>query len=99
VTLTTTRIERSGGAIRTALAQVAPAECEQFESEFRQAATRAGEAFDLAPLEAVLDRWWGIAAIRTNPLSRQEQAQLEQAGRGEFDGMWERDETGRWAQL
>ncbi|MPZ67862.1 MAG: hypothetical protein GEU83_21070 [Pseudonocardiaceae bacterium] len=61
MTAATTKIERSGPAIRAVLAEASPAE------------------FDLAPAEAVLDRWWGIAAIRANPLSEQEQAQLARA--------------------
>ncbi len=59
-----TKIERSGPAIHATLAERAPAECAEFEAEFRQALTRAEIDFDLRPVEALLDRWWGIAAIR-----------------------------------
>jgi len=45
----------------------------------------------------VLDRWWGIAAIRANPLSEQEQ--LARARAGSFTGLWERDEAGNWTQM
>ena len=99
VTTATTRIERSGPAIRAVLADVSPDECAQFEVEFAQALARAGAQFDLAPAEAVLDRWWGIAVIRANPLSEQEQTQLARAREGVFDGLWERDEAGSWVQL
>ena len=99
VTTATTRIERSGPAIRAVLDEVSPDECVQFEAEFAQALARAGAEFDLAPAEAVLDRWWGIAVIRANPLSEQEQAQLARAREGVFDGLWERDEAGNWVQL
>lgn len=101
MTTATTRIERWGPAIRAALAQVSPAECAQFETEFAHALTRAGAGaeFDLAPAEQVLDRWWGIAVIRANPLTDHEQAQLTRARDGVFDGLWERDETGDWHQL
>lgn len=37
----TTKIKRSGPAIRSALAESAPTECEQFESEFAQALAQA----------------------------------------------------------
>src|SRR5438309_11426070 len=57
-------------------AQVSPEECAQFEAEFAEGLARASAEFDLAPAEAVLDRWWGIAAIRVNPLSEQEAAQV-----------------------
>jgi hypothetical protein len=101
VTTATTRIERSGPAIRAVLDEVSPDECVQFEAEFAHALARAGAEFDLAPAEAVLDRWWGIAVIRANPLSEQEQeqAQLARAREGVFDGLWERDEAGNWVQL
>ena len=68
MTTATTRIKRSGPAIRAVLAEVSPDECAQFEVEFAQALARAGAEYDLAPAEAVLDRWWGIAVIRANPL-------------------------------
>ena len=101
MTTATTRIKRSGPAVRAVLAEVSPEECAQFEAEFAQALARAGAEFDLAPAEAVLDRWWGIAVIRANPLSEQEQAQaqLARAREGVFDGLWERDEAGNWVQL
>jgi hypothetical protein len=99
VTTATTRIERSGPAVRAALAQLSPAECAQFEAEFAQAAARAGAEYDLAPVQGVLDRWWGIAVIRANPLSEHELAQLARAREGVFDGLWERDDHGDWRQL
>ncbi len=99
MTMATTTIKRSGPAIRAVLAEVSPDECAQFEAEFAQALARAGAEFDLAPAEAVLDRWWGIAVIRVNPLSEQEQAQLARAREGVLDGLWERDEAGNWVQL
>lgn len=99
MTTATTRIERSGPAVRAALAALSPAECAQFETEFAQAAARAGTDYDLAPAQRVLDRWWGIAVIRANPLSEAEQAQLAQAREGVFDGLWERDDHSDWHQL
>ena len=99
MTTATTRIERSGPAVRAALAQLSPGECAQFEAEFAQATARAGAEYDLAPAQQVLDRWWGIAVIRANPLSDHEQAQLARAREGVFDGLWERDDHGDWHQL
>jgi hypothetical protein len=57
MTTATTRIERSGHAIRAALAQLSPEECAQFEAEFARATARAGTDYDLAPAQRVLDRW------------------------------------------
>ena len=99
MTTATTRIERSGPAVRAALAQLSPEECAQFEAEFAQATARAGAECDLAPAQQVLDRWWGIAVIRANPLSDHEQAQLARAREGVFDGLWERGDHGDWHQL
>ncbi|MFN2494459.1 MAG: DUF6247 family protein [Pseudonocardiaceae bacterium] len=94
-----TKIKRSGPAIRAALAELAPDECSLFEAEFQQAMAHASETFELAPLDAVLDRWWGIAAIRANPLSEQEHAQLARAKTGDFTGLLTRDEQGNWVRL
>jgi hypothetical protein len=63
MTASTTNIERSAPAIRAALAEVSPVECAQFEAEFTESLARASAEFDLAPAEAVLDRWWGIVRI------------------------------------
>jgi hypothetical protein len=93
-----TRIERSGPAVRAALAEFSPDECAVFETEFQEAAQRVGETFDLAPLDALLDRWWGIAAIRANPLSVEEQRQLDQAKSGEMGGLLAHDWHG-WVRL
>lgn len=82
----TRKIERSGPAVRAALAEFAPAECALFEQQFRQALIKAEQGFDLAPVEAVLDRWWGVAAIRANPLSPAEQDLVARARAGDDAG-------------
>ncbi|HEX3814388.1 MAG TPA: DUF6247 family protein [Mycobacteriales bacterium] len=82
----TSRIERSGPAIRDALAGSSPDECRRFEVEFQQALATAGETFDLGPVEALLDRWWGIAAIRGNPLTATEQGLVAKARAGDDSG-------------
>jgi hypothetical protein len=92
-------IGRSGPEIRAALAQVAPEECARFEAEFKTEAVRAAETFDAAPLDALLERWWGVAVIRANPLTEQEQQQLVRAQHGDLTGMYELDEGGSWRQL
>lgn len=68
----TIRVERLGPAVRAALAEFAPGECARFEADLRQALVAAGDDLDVARVEAVLDRWWGIAAIRANPLTKAE---------------------------
>jgi len=95
---TTTRIERSGPAIRAALAECAPADCAQFEAEFQQALAQARDTFDIAPVESILDRWWGIAAIRANPLTEQESDLIARARAGDDSGWLNRDGDDRWAQ-
>jgi hypothetical protein len=94
-----TKIERSGPAIRAALAEASPSECAQFEAELAAALARASAELDLAPADEVLDRWWGVAAIRANPLAEAEREQLTRARAGDFTGLWERDEAGNWLQL
>lgn len=96
---TSARIERSGRAIRAALAVVPPAECAQFESEFTQAAEVAVGQFDDAPLQAVLDRWWTVATVRANPLTDHEQQQLARARAGDFTGFTERGPDCHWQRL
>jgi hypothetical protein len=86
MSVTATRIERNGPAIREALATASPEECHQFEVEFQHALVVAGETFDLGPVEAMLDRWWGIAAIRTNPLTEQEHSLVARARAGDDSG-------------
>ena len=95
---TMTKIARSGPVIRAALAELSPMECEQFESEFQQAAQIAAEQFDLTGLEALLDRWWGIATIRANPLTEQEQELRARARGGNDTGLFVREAEG-WRQL
>lgn len=93
------RIERSGPAVRAALARTSAAEPAQLAAEFGRAVDLARAQFDLAPAEAVLNRWLAVAVARANPLSEQEEAQLSLAREGAFDGMRERDEAGGWKQL
>jgi hypothetical protein len=99
MTAATTTVERSGPAIRAALAEFAPDECAQFEAEYAQALNRAGAECDLAPAEAVLDYWWGIAGIRANLLSEQKRTQVARAKAGDFTGLLARDEHGDWVRL
>ncbi len=86
MTTVTTTIERSGPAVRAALAELAPQECAVFEQEFRQALLDAEQRLDLRPAEALLDRWWGIAAIRANPLSPTEHDLVARARAGDDTG-------------
>ena len=81
-----TVVARTGPAIRAVLAEVSPAECAEFEREFAVAADQAGRDVDTAPLDAVLDRWWRIAAVRGNPLTESELAMVERARSGDFTG-------------
>ena len=95
-----TKIERSGPTIRAALAAAAPEECGRFETEFRQALARADTDFDLSPeSDVVLDRWWGIAAIRANPLSDAEREQVARARAGDETGWIVHREDGTRTRL
>lgn len=94
----TIKIARSRPSIRAALAELSPAECQRFETEFQQAAQQAGEQVDLTPLDSVLDRWAGRATILANPLSEQEQELLARFRDGDDRGSYVRDGDG-WRQL
>ena len=93
-----TKIERSGAAIHAALAEATPEECGRFEAEFRQALARADTDFDIS-IERVLDRWWGIAAIRANPLSAAEREQVARARAGDETGWIVHREDGTRTRL
>jgi hypothetical protein len=83
-------VVRSGPAIRAAL-ESSPAERERFEADFNAALTIDAESFDLAPVDAVLNRWWGIAAIRANPLTEREQEMVARARAGDDSGWLARE--------
>ncbi len=93
-----TKIEHSEPAIRATLTELAPAECKEFEAELRQALAHAAADFDLGHVDAVLDRWWGIAAMCANPLTEQEREPVVQARAG-VDTGWYVRENGSWIQL
>lgn len=99
MTTTGRRVERSGPAISAVLAQFSAEEAGQFQEEFRKAAQQAAERLDVAPLDEVLDRWWGIAAMHQQPLTTQEEQQLARARAGDFTGLSTRDADGTWRRL
>lgn len=82
----TTRIERTGGAIRAALAELSPGEADDFEREYRHALNRAAETLDVSEAEAVLNRWWGVATLRANPPTLEEQKLVQRLHAGEDVG-------------
>lgn len=96
---TTAGVDRSGPAIRAALASCAPEECERFEAEFRDAATRAADTLDLPPVEVLLDRWWGIATARMHPLTSEEREAVARVKAGDDRGLLARDGAGHWVRV
>lgn len=99
VTVTVVAIERSGPAILAALAEHAPGDVHRFETELRDALTRAASDLDLAGPQAVLARWHALATMAANPLTADERAQVERAKAGDFTGLSARDEHGNWTTL
>lgn len=77
----------------------APQTLPRFEEEFRLAAQAAGEQLDLAPLDEVLNRWWGLAALYANPLSEEEKNALARARAGDYTGFSSLNPDGTWQQL
>lgn len=89
---------RSGPAIRALLAQWAPAELPQFESEFHQALHEASRSFDVGSVDAVLERWRRVAVVRANPLTEEEQELLRRV-RGDDTGLWEQAEDSTFHRI
>ncbi|WP_028935366.1 DUF6247 family protein [Pseudonocardia spinosispora] len=98
-TVTSAAIELSGPAIRAALARHSPTDVHRFETELRDALARAAEDLDLDKPQTVLARWHALATMAANPLTNEEQAQLDQAKSGDFTGLATRDENGNWTTL
>jgi hypothetical protein len=97
--VTMVTVERSGPAIRAALATYAPEDEARFTEELREALARAGQDLDLAGPQAVLRRWHARAVMAANPLSAEEQAQIERAKAGDFTGFSVRHDDGSWTTL
>jgi len=51
----------------------------EFDRDFRAAMAEAAETFDLAPVNACVERWWPVAWSSTDPEGHRRM--LEQAGR------------------
>jgi hypothetical protein len=83
MSVTMTRIERSGPAVQAALAATSPGEAEAFRDEYRASLTQAAATLDLTAAEAVLLHWWGIATIRANPLTAAEEDLVRRVRDGE----------------
>ena len=98
-TATTVTVERSGPAIRAALAEHAPDDVPRFTAELREALARASDDLDLDGPQTVLARWHALATMAANPLSADERAQLARARTGDFTGFSVRDEHGTWSTL
>lgn len=98
-TVTTTKVERSGPAIRAALAEHSPQKCRQFEVDVRDALAHASADLNLARVDAVLTHWHARATIVANPLTAEEQASIERARAGDFTGLRARGEHGAWTTL
>ena len=82
----TTKVARSGRDVSAALHERSPQEAALFDREYREALVRAAETFDLVEAETVLTRWWGVASLRVNPLTEQEQELVRRFRAGEDVG-------------
>lgn len=81
-----TLVERTGTAVRAALQEVAPAEADAFQAEFRAALARAADSLDLGDVERVLTHWWGILHLRLQPLTEPELDAVRRLRAGEDVG-------------
>ena len=92
-------IERTGLAIRAALATHSPSDEPQFVAELRAALIDAGQNLDLAGPQAVFCRWHARALMAVNPLSADDHTQIERAKAGDFTGFSVRHDDGTWTTL
>lgn len=93
------KVERTGPAIRAALFEFGPDDLPDFEAEFRCALGDADDTFDLAPVQAVVDRWWCRAYLRMYPPTPEEQAVAARARAGDFTGLYTRTDAGEWVRM
>jgi len=94
-TVTVVAIERSGPAIRAALAEHAPGDEHRFATELRDALARAADDLDPPRPQAVLARWrtcW--PRWRPTRVPADERARVERAKAGDFTGLSALDEHG-----
>lgn len=80
------------------LAARAPDEVPQFDHDFHQA-LEAAYTYDIAPLDALLERWRRIATVRANPLTPAEHEQVRRFHAGDDTGLWEQAEDGTFHRI
>jgi len=61
-------LARSPAEIRAVLAGADRAE---FERDYQAALARAGEQYDLEPLNEVVEQWWHVAVLTADPAAHQ----------------------------
>lgn len=86
VASTAAGIERTGPAVRAALAGLAPSKCARFEADFRRALAASHDDFDAERVQDVIGRWWARALV----LARPDPA---------VDAAWERIKAGATSDL
>ena len=92
-------VDRTGPAIRAALAAHAPQRCADFEAEFRIALAETDEDFDLSRVQAVIDKWRPIAYARLNPPTEEERARIDRFHAGDDAGLLQQRDDGSWVRL
>lgn len=87
---------RSGPAIRAVLGELAPDDLVEFEAEFRIALAETDDDFDLARVEAVIDKWWGRVYLRMYPPTEEERALVARVAAGDVSGLYRKTSDGQW---
>jgi hypothetical protein len=98
-TVTAVIVDRSGPAIRAALAAHAPQDVARFERELREALHLAETDRDLDRVDRLIRHWHALATLAANPLTEAERAQLTRARAGDVSGLRARRDDGTWATL
>lgn len=89
-------VERTGPAIRAALAEHAPGDLPEYEAEFRVALAEADDDFDIARVDRVITMWWGRAHLRLHPPTDAEREAVTRAVSGDYSGLYSRRNEAVW---
>lgn len=104
-----TQLDRSGAAVRAVLADLAPAECAQFEAEFHTTMAEVDDDFDTSRMDTLVRRWWARAIVLLSPdpsadvawerIKAGDTSDLVEQWRPQADGsqhIYRKDALGRW---
>jgi Family of unknown function (DUF6247) len=109
MSMTNIKLDQSGAAVRAVLADLAPAECVEFEAEFHTTMAEVDDDFDTSRVDALVRRWWARAVVLRNPdpaanaawerIKAGDTSDLVEQWRPQADGsqhVYRKDTLGKW---